>query len=167
MMLASCFLAALTLAADPVARTPAVRADELARASPVVERQWTGLLEAASGIAEPKTREAVLAILKTPGPTFIPNQDVQAMQGRLGALAKAGLVDAAVTLDAMFPPLTTRQSFRASPGGTLDGHHAYPGGLVEHTYFNLQAGAGPRPRLPGHGGGDGPAGRAHGGGAAP
>jgi hypothetical protein len=120
---------------------PAQRAEHLAQGSAVVREQWGALLKAAQGISDAKLRTAVVEVLKSPNPTFLP-LDVQDQEERLKGLVDAGLVDASVKVDAAFPSLATRQSFVASPGSTLDGHHAHPGGLVEHTYFNLLAAQG-------------------------
>lgn len=59
------------------------------------------------------------------------------------ALVDAGFLDPSrFAPDALFPPLPDPSrapfSFLAAPGGVTGGHHSYPGGLPEHTAFNLQ-----------------------------
>jgi hypothetical protein len=56
----------------------------------------------------------------------------------LAQLKGAGLADA--SLQTLFPG--SAMAFVAAPGGVWHGHHCYPGGLADHTLFNLRSGLG-------------------------
>jgi hypothetical protein len=69
---------------------------------------------------------------------------------RMSVRRAAGLLDASTTVDALFPPLVdprrAPQPFQTAPGGSF--HHDHPGGLAEHTAFNLEGRAHPRSPRP-------------------
>ena len=114
------------------------RAEGIARSSPRVLTQWAELQRAARSLRDPTLKSAVTELLSHPVPTFVPWDSPQSLKQRKAALVAAGLLDPGVTVEALFPKLAAPpESFLASAGSTLNGHHAHPGGLVEHTTFNL------------------------------
>jgi hypothetical protein len=125
-------------------RTPQARADAIARASPDAVRAYDALVAQARAIHDDAMRRAVTDLLEHPTPTFLRALPDAAARTRIrDALAAAKLIDAKVTADELFPLFPGRAdeepTFLGAPGGTDDGHHAYPGGLAEHTAFNLRA----------------------------
>lgn len=112
---------------------------DMAKASGNVMSAWNTLRDAAGSLHNPALRNAVLAALDNPAPTLARESDHKAMAE---ALRAAGLLDRAA--DAMLlPPLrdprTSPQPFLSAPGSGWKSHHAYPGGLVTHTAFNVRA----------------------------
>jgi len=123
------------------------RAEELAKKSANAARAMAALRAHAARIQAPAVRAAVTAILDNPAPTFMARHpDAAARQTIRAALVAEGLLDAAVSVEQLFPPLAdpTRAplSFAAAPGGTPDKHHSYPGGLAEHSLFNVESALG-------------------------
>jgi len=102
-------------AAPALAQEGNARAEAIAKTSPSARASLAFIESQARQIKDPPLRAAVRALLSA-----------------------AGFIDPAkVAPDALFPPLPPL-SFLAAPGGGTGGHHSYPGGLAEHTAFNLQ-----------------------------
>ena len=122
-----------------------VRAEAIARASTSAKSSMAFIQAQVQQIRDPVTRAAVKSLLSNPAPTFMARLPDAAARARVHQeLVDAGLLDAArFPPDALFPPLPdparAPQSFLSAPGGVTGGHHSYPGGLAEHTAFNLQA----------------------------
>ena len=121
-----------------------VRATELARTNLNARLSFDFLVATARTIRDAKLREVTLAILGNPAPTFLTRlPDAASREAALVAMREAGLVDASVTVEQLFPPigdpLVAPMPFWAAPGSIMRGHHDNPGGLAEHTAFNLQA----------------------------
>jgi hypothetical protein len=98
----------------------------------------------AKALEDVRLKQETLALLDNPAPTFMKRLATpEAREGVRKELVKAGLLDASVTVAQLFPPLANPalapQSFLSAPGSILHGHHSYPGGLVQHTAFNLRA----------------------------
>ena len=114
--------------------------EKMAEASGAVSTAWNGLLEAAQGIRNPAIRAGVLDILNNPAPTLAAKVDQSAVAG---TLKSAGLLpenaDNARFLPPFGAPSTTLQPFWSAPGSGWGSHHAYPGGLVTHTGFNVRS----------------------------
>jgi len=144
-------LPALALLALASPRAPAraqegnARAEAIARASAPAKAALAFIASQARRIRDPSLRSAVRELLANPAPTFMARHpDAAARERAYRALVDAGLLDPArVAPDALFPPLPDPSraplSFLAAPGDVTSGHHAYPGGLAEHTAFNLQS----------------------------
>lgn len=98
-------------------------------------------LEIAGDLPDPTVRAATLDALRMPAPLYqtrSPRQtDREAVRQELLA---AGLISDAVTLDGIFPPVgdphEPPQAYWSAPGSTYAGHHAFPGGLVIHSWVN-------------------------------
>jgi hypothetical protein len=120
------------------------RAEKLAKGNATAKVSMEFVLKQARRIKDPKVRTAVLAILANPAPTFMSRYpDTASKEAIRSRLVEEGLLAAMVTSTDLFPPLESPEksplSFLAAPGGTPDHHHDYPGGLAEHTAFNLQS----------------------------
>lgn len=141
------FLLALLItlgAGSAVAQQGNARAEALAKQSTNAARAMATLRAHAARIKAPAVRAVVSAMLDNPAPTFMMrHREPAARQAVRTALVNEGLLDAAVTVDQLFAPLAdpmrAPMSFAAAPGGTPDKHHSYPGGLAEHTLFNVEA----------------------------
>ena len=142
-------LAALCLWTLPAAPAAAVdldnaRAEALAKKNAAGKAGYAFLLATARRIEDPKVRAAVLDILKNPAPTFLSlYPDAPRRTAVRARLVEEGLLEGTTTVTDLFPPVSApdkaAMSFLAAPGGTPDHHHDYPGGLAEHTAFNVQA----------------------------
>lgn len=132
-------LAAATLcqAAGPSAAGQ-FRAQEIARRSPRLQRQLAELTQEARRIRDPRLR--ALALDTVEGPSFSGLLARRSDETEIVArLHQEGLLDASV---AKIFPDGRPGAFFASPGSVWQGHHSYPGGLIDHTLFNLAAGLG-------------------------
>lgn len=120
------------------------KATTLAKANLNAKMSYDFLVASAKTIKDPKVRSATLSILENPVPTVLSRlPDAASREAVRTGLREAGLIDASVTVDQLFPPLRdpakAPQPFWAAPGSITRGHHDNPGGLAEHTAFNLQA----------------------------
>jgi len=131
--------------ATSLAQEGNARAEAIARASTSAKSSMAFIQAQVQQIRDPTTRAAVKSLLANPVPTFMARLPDAAARARVHQeLVDAGLLDGArFPPDALFPPLPdparAPQSFLSAPGGVTGGHHSYPGGLAEHTAFNLQA----------------------------
>jgi hypothetical protein len=128
------FLVALTRLA--LADDPAVHAEKIARAQPRVRRNWEELRRQANRVSDPALRKLLVGILDRPELRVVAARRAQekAIAGRLAAL---GLWD---EKNGPLFPTGSAMAFVAAAGSPWHGHHAYPGGLVYHTLFNLRSG---------------------------
>ena len=116
---------------------PNLRAERIALAQPRV-RTLLALLRAEAGaLHDPAWRKDALALLCTPALSVIAGRRGEEAQME-AQLRHGGLLEPSHK-GPLFP---TRQAmpFVAAPGGPWGGHHAYPGGLVDHTLVNLRSG---------------------------
>lgn len=117
---------------------PNARALSVARGCRRPESQLQALMAEARRIEEPALRAFALAALD--GPAFpglaLRRSSEAAIAQRLSA---EGLL-ARPTLPVF--PKGEPMPFLAAPAGIRLGHHSYPGGLVDHTLFNLRSGLG-------------------------
>jgi hypothetical protein len=112
------------------------KAEALALAQPRVRAQYAALKAEARRIKDPARRREFAALLDRPEFRLL------ALRGKdeaavLAALKAAGLLDSSV--DRLFPEAPA-MAFAAAPGSVWKGHHSYPGGLVDHTLFNVRSG---------------------------
>jgi hypothetical protein len=119
------------------------RAMRLAMTSPVARGAYARVETMARTIGDEPLRASVLAFLRDPNPTYARRTPTQ--EGRTAirdALARAGFVKPDAPIAGIFPPGTERgstvgvQPFWSTPGSVDGSHHAYPGGLGVHEYFN-------------------------------
>jgi hypothetical protein len=114
-----------------------VRAATIAAHSPVVTAAVKDIDARVAEIKDPAIHAAVIDLLAHPAPTFLRRfPDAPARDAVLHQLQAADLVDATVTAHDLFPP-APGAAFAAAPGNPPGHHHAHPGGLAEHTDFNL------------------------------
>lgn len=127
-------------AAPALAQDGNARAAGLARGSKDAKSAMSFLRRHADRIVDANLRKATTELLDKPAPTFMSLHPGAAEREAVrAALAEAGMLDAAVTVEDLFPPVDGGFTFLSAPGGIDDRHHGYPGGLATHTAFNLQA----------------------------
>lgn len=141
MRLVACLLLATPLAAR--AQDGNARAALLAHTSSSA-RAALGFIQAElAKLPQGPVRTAARQLVDTPRPTFLDRLATrEARDAVRRQLVEAGLLDRGVTLEQLLAPLPEQgapQPFLAAPGGATGGHHDYPGGLAEHTAFNLAA----------------------------
>lgn len=121
--------AAADVDADAKARAMAV-------AQPRVRAQYAALKAEAGRIRDPIRRKELEGFLVRPEFRVLARRgnDEAAV---VAALKSAGLLESSV--EKIFPAAPA-MDFVAAPGSVWRGHHSYPGGLVDHTLFNLRAG---------------------------
>jgi hypothetical protein len=119
------------------------RAMRLARRSPYIQGMYSDVESLARTIGAPNLRDAVLAFMHRPTPDFAANQPTAEKRTAVrDALAAGGFVKADAPVSGIFPPgtepdsQTVMQPFWSAPGSGNGSHHAYPGGLAIHEYFN-------------------------------
>jgi hypothetical protein len=112
------------------------KAEAIARAQPRVRARYAELKAEARLIKDPTRRAEILIMLGRPEFRVIERRAKDEAE-IAAALKSAGLLDAAA--EKVFPA-TPAMAVVAAPGGVWRGHHSYPGGLVDHTLFNLRAG---------------------------
>jgi hypothetical protein len=122
------------------------RAAELAKRCAAAHESMAFLRAAADRLdrREAAIRSAVRDLLANPAPTFMVRFDTPARRAEVrDRLVAEKLLDPTLGVDALFPPLEdphrAPQPFAVAPGGTPGSHHAYPGGLAQHTAFNTRA----------------------------
>ena len=124
--------------------TPAnAHAMRLAQRSPYVRSLYAKVEALARSIVADDLRTSVLGFLHNPAPNFAANAATPEKRRAIrDALAAAGFVKADDPVSGIFPPgtepnsPTVLQPFWSTPGSVDGSHHAYPGGLATHEYFN-------------------------------
>jgi hypothetical protein len=118
-------------------------AAQLAAASPMVRATYASVETLANTLVDSDLRAYVVAFLHYPAPDYAANQKTLAARTAVrDALARAGFVAADAPIAGIFPPgtepgsATAVQPFWSTPGSGDGSHHAYPGGLAVHEYFN-------------------------------
>jgi hypothetical protein len=115
----------------------------IAQRSPYVRALYSNVESLARTIGDTRLREDVLAMLRNPVPHYA--AWAKTPQDRLGvrdALAAAGFAKPDMPVAGIFPAGTETgspnvlQPFWVAPGSGEGSHHAYPGGLATHEYFN-------------------------------
>ena len=116
------------------------RAAAIAARSPFVRATYAAVDGLAREIADDALRANVLELVRDPRPTYaarFPNPaDRVAVRDRL---ARDGFVRADDPLSGIFPGRpdgVASQPFWSASGSGVGSHHAYPGGLCTHEYFN-------------------------------
>jgi len=120
----------------------------LAQRSPYVRALYGNVEGLARTISAAGLREAVLSFLHRPAPDYAANAPTLEKRTAVrDALAAAGFVKADAPVSGIFPPgtephsPTVLQPFWSTPGSGDGSHHAYPGGLATHEYFNASMSA--------------------------
>lgn len=129
-------LIAVLLCATPAAASPAgdAHAAQLAAAEPRVRKQREALLAEARKITDARLRRDALQAVEAPA--FPGLEARRASEGDIvRALRTEGLLDEKTSeIFPKEPPMP----FAAASAGIR--HHSYPGGLIDHTLFNLRSG---------------------------
>ena len=118
---------------------------ELTRSSVMIQKSWNYLLSKINSISSSKLRAQVLSMYQNTAPTFMAlYQTEKSKKAVYEKLLSEGLIDASlVDKDNLFPKLKKLtiipQPFFTAPGGSLNEHHYYPGGLVVSTAINVKA----------------------------
>jgi hypothetical protein len=109
----------------------------------MVRATYASVEALASSLTDPDLRAYVIAFLHYPAPDYAANQKTPAARLAVrDALARAGFVKPDDPVSSIFPPGTEPgsptfvQPFWSTPGSAFESHHAYPGGLAVHEYFN-------------------------------
>jgi hypothetical protein len=115
----------------------------LAERSPYVRALYSNVEALARTITTTDLRESVLRFLQQPTPDYAANQKTPHQREAVrDALATAGFVKPDAPLVGIFPvgteaaSSTVMQPFWSTAGSGEGSHHAYPGGLATHEYFN-------------------------------
>ncbi len=131
----------------PPARGPLARGNQhamqLAANSPMVRATYASVAALADSLTDGDLRAYVTSFLHYPAPDYAANQKTPAARTAVrDALARAGFVKPDDPVAGIFPPgtepgsQTVVQPFWSTPGSADGSHHAYPGGLAVHEYFN-------------------------------
>jgi hypothetical protein len=115
----------------------------LAQRSPYVRTMYANVESLARTIASADVRADILNLLHNPTPDYAAKAATpQARTAVRDALASAGFVKPDTPVSGIFPAGTETtstyvlQPFWSAPGSGEGSHHAYPGGLATHEYFN-------------------------------
>jgi len=118
-------------------------AARLAAESPMVRATYASVAALADSLTDGDLRAYVTSFLHYPAPDYAANaRTPEARVAVRDALARAGFVAADAPVSGIFPPgsepgsATFVQPFWSTPGSADGSHHAYPGGLAVHEYFN-------------------------------
>ena len=129
--------------ANPSLSRGNARAVRIARASPIVRSTYARVEALARTIRDRELQSSIVAFLRNPDPAYVNRWPTpEARTGVRDALARAGFVAADAPVAGIFPPGTEPtstlgvQPFWSTPGSADGSHHAYPGGLAVHEYFN-------------------------------
>lgn len=134
----SLLLGASLVFANPIP-SPAQKALQIAQAQPHVRSLALKLKNEAKSIQDTKMREDALSVIETPSFKFLKALDPQEMQSVLKKLKQESLLDPK-TDSLLAQGVTEAMRFIAAPGSSWSSHHAYPAGLLYHTYANLRIG---------------------------
>lgn len=115
----------------------------LARRSSTIMGLSELALQFAAELSDDQIRQATLDLLHNPAPTYQLRSPSPADKAAVRAeLLEAGLIPDRTTVEGIFPPVgdpnQAPQAFWSAPGSTYTGHHAFPGGLLVHEWFNAQ-----------------------------
>ena len=115
----------------------------IAQRSPYVRSLYANVESLARTIGDTALRTDVLTLLRNPQPHYAAwAKTAQQRSAVRDALAAAGFVKADAAVSGIFPAGTevaspnVLQPFWSTPGSGQGSHHAYPGGLATHEYFN-------------------------------
>lgn len=120
----------------------------LAQRSPYARTLYSNVEALARTITDADLQRSVLGFLHHPAPDYAANAPTPEKRNAVrDALVAAGFMKASDPLSAIFPPgtepnsSTVLQPFWSTPGSFEGSHHAYPGGLATHEYFNASMSA--------------------------
>lgn len=115
----------------------------IAQRSPYVQTLYANVESLARTISSSDLRADILNLLHDPTPDYAAKAATpQARTAVRDALAAAGFVKPDTAVSGIFPAGTEANStyvlqpFWSAPGSGEGSHHAYPGGLATHEYFN-------------------------------
>jgi hypothetical protein len=118
-------------------------AARLASESPMVRATYASVEQLAASLTDPDLKAYIIAFLHYPAPDYAANHaSPESRVAVRDALARAGFVKPDDPVGGIFPPgtepnsATSVQPFWSTPGSLDGSHHAYPGGLAVHEYFN-------------------------------
>jgi hypothetical protein len=131
----------------PPPRGPLTRGNthavHLASVSPLVRATYASVEALAHTLTDAELRAYIVAFLHYPAPDYAAaHKTPEARTAVRDALARAGFVKPDDPVAGIFPPGTEPgsptfvQPFWSTPGSGEGSHHAYPGGLAVHEYFN-------------------------------
>jgi hypothetical protein len=109
---------------------------KIAQASRRIQKNFRALKMEANRIQNKKWRELALVILETPVFSVGEGRKNSAPE-IIHQLIDHQLISPSARADAFFP-MHAPQPFLSAPGSFWSLHHAYPGGLVDHTLTNLK-----------------------------
>ncbi len=125
------------------------RAALLARNAPLARSTYAHVTALARTLDDAGLRESLLALIDAPQAEYaVRHPSAAARSAVRDELARAGFVAADAPVSGLFPPGTEPgavhgvQPFWSTPGSGEDSHHAYPGGLAIHEYFNASIAVG-------------------------
>ena len=114
----------------------------LAANSELVQLSYQKIKDAVKTIQDPSLARMTMDIVNNPVPTFMNNYQLPGSKRTVyNKLVAAGLLDSSKTsLENFMPPYngSLPQPFYSAPGSGYASHHAYPGGLANHTAASLQ-----------------------------
>jgi hypothetical protein len=113
----------------------------VAQRSALAQRASQALLDLATGLPDAAIRAATLDLLHNPAPSYqLQSPTAAAKEAVRQELLAAGLISARTTVEGIFPPVAdpeqAPQPVWSAPGSSFAAHHAYPGGLALHEWFN-------------------------------
>ena len=115
----------------------------LASGSPMVRATYASVEALANTLTDGDLKAYVVAFLHYPAPDYAANHKTPASRIAVrDELARNGFVTTDAPVSGIFPPgtepgsATVVQPFWSTPGSSDGSHHAYPGGLAAHEYFN-------------------------------
>ena len=115
----------------------------MARRSSTIMRLNELALQFAADLPDDQVRQATLDLLRNPAPSYQLRSPSPTDKAAVRAeLLEAGLIPDRTNVEGIFPPVAdpsqAPQAFWSAPGSTYTGHHAFPGGLLVHEWFNAQ-----------------------------
>lgn len=115
-------------------------AEVCAKASKLVSRNYSYILEQARQLKDGWLRDTVTTMIQHPTPMFMQQYtSASAISMLYSKLSAAGLIDTGkIDVQHLLPPFTGKvQPFMTAPGSGYGSHHPYPGGLATHVSANV------------------------------
>jgi hypothetical protein len=113
----------------------------VAQRSPLAAEAYEALLTLAAALPDATLSTATLDLLRNPAPSYqLRSPSAADREAVRQELLAEGLLPERTTVDGIFPPVADArqapQPLWAAPGSSYGAHHAYPGGLGLHEWFN-------------------------------
>lgn len=115
-------------------------AEVCAKASKLVTRNYSYILEQARQLKDGWLRDTVTTMIQHPTPMFMQQYTSASSISMLySKLSAAGLIDTSkIDVQHLLPPFSGKvQPFMTAPGSGYGSHHPYPGGLSTHVSANV------------------------------